>query len=117
MLDLEDKSAIPVKWKDLKGGAQDEAMVFRPGEGATAAPATAPATATPERPARSGRHGRVDATESGEAGAEATERHLRQQRRRGVQCRRGGYGHGGARARAAVDDLQRVDELRLRPAN
>jgi len=33
MLDLEDKSAIPVKWKDLKGGAQDEAMVFRPGEG------------------------------------------------------------------------------------
>ena len=117
MLDLEDKSAIPVKWKDLKGGAQDEAMVFRPGEGATAAPATAPATATPERPARSGRHGRVDATESGEAGAEATERHLRQQRRRGVQCRRGGYGHGGARARAAADDLQRVDELRLRPAN
>jgi len=33
MLDLDRQSAIPVKWKDLKGGAQDEAMVFRPGEG------------------------------------------------------------------------------------
>ena len=61
MLDLDQQSAIPVKWKDLKGGVQDEAMVFRPGEGActfaapahslAAAPVAAPAAATPEHSA------------------------------------------------------------------
>ena len=44
MLDLDHHSAIPVKWKDLKGTAEDEAMVFRPGEGAATAQPTAPAT-------------------------------------------------------------------------
>ena len=38
MLDHEYQSAMPVKWKDLKGEAQDEAMVFRPGEGAITTP-------------------------------------------------------------------------------
>ena len=38
LLDHEYQSAMPVKWKDLKGKAQDEAMVFRPGEGAITTP-------------------------------------------------------------------------------
>ena len=42
MLDHEYQSAMPVKWKDLKGKAQDEAMVFRPGEGATTTPSSPP---------------------------------------------------------------------------